>query len=65
MCIFHDYTRWGIPQEDYNGCIKQARICKYCGKIQVRNLGYLGGIGADGIIKSLGMFITLCIDGEN
>ena len=65
MCIFHDYTRWGLSQKAYNGCIKQARICKYCGKIQVQNLGYLDGIGAEGITKSLGEFITFCRVGEN
>ena len=60
MCIFHDYTRWGIPTDSYNVNIKQARVCKNCGKIQVRNLGYLNGLYAEGIKKSLGEDISYC-----
>ena len=54
MLHFHDYTKWGIPAKAYSGEIKQARVCKVCGKIQVRNMGYLDGLGADGVLRSLG-----------
>ena len=60
MCIFHDYTRGGIPTDSYGGYIKQARVCKACGKVQVRNLGYLDGLYAEGIKKSLGEDISYC-----
>ena len=49
----HYYTKWGLPQKAYNGSVKQARVCKVCGKIQVRDMGYLDGLGADGVAKSL------------
>jgi len=44
----------------HNGSIKQSRVCKKCGKIQVRDLGYQDGLGAVGVLNSLKGFIQYC-----
>ena len=60
MCIRHEYSKWGVPTDAYNGSIKQSRVCKKCGKIQVRDLGYQDGLGAIGVLNSLKDFIKYC-----
>lgn len=61
MCIlFHNYTKWGVPTDSYRGTIKQARVCRHCGKVQVRNIGYKDGLYAKGVNNSLGEFIIYC-----
>ena len=63
MCIFHKYTRWGIPEDSYGGRIKQARVCIHCGKIQIRNIGYQDGLYSKGVKNSLQDFIIYCEKG--
>lgn len=45
----HNYGKWGEPRDSYSGRIKQSRECLDCGKIQVRSIGYHGGLYARGI----------------
>lgn len=54
-CFFfnHKFTTWGSPVDSYFGPIKQARVCEKCGKIEVRNLGYIDGLKSNGIMRSL------------
>ena len=58
--LFHNYSIWGMPVDSYGGKIKQSRVCKYCGKVQVRTIGYEDGLSAMGIDKSLGGLIKYC-----
>ena len=49
-CVFnHNYGKWGEPEDSYSGEIKQSRECLDCGKIQVRDIGYQGGLHASGV----------------
>ena len=62
--LFHNYSIWGLPTNSYQSKIKQSRVCKDCGKVQVRDIGYEDGLYAAGIEKSLGELIKYCKDEE-
>ena len=49
----HDFEKWGNAVDSHGAKIKQARVCKQCGLIQVRTIGYEDGLYADGVDKSL------------
>lgn len=38
MFCLHDWEKWGKCYGSCSNCIKQARRCKTCGKIQIRTV---------------------------
>ena len=51
--LIHDYSKWSKPIDGYGATTTQFKVCKVCGKIAWRNIGYANQTTAAKQIEAL------------
>lgn len=44
MCLWlfnHSWTPWDVPYDTYGGHWKQTRRCTKCGRVSIRDIGFV------------------------